>query len=81
MKGMLADVEFIALNKHIANANFQKIKAKKFTGDCPTAYDGTEAIYTITTEKGIEVIKSCETAIDKNDPLFSTMETIFSQAL
>ncbi len=76
MKTMMAASDFASLSSHINNANFAEIKKKKFTGTCPTAYDGTESIYTIATPGGIEVIKSCETDIDPHDPLFTLLNSI-----
>ncbi len=50
----------------IATTDFRVIKSRPFTGDCPTAYDGQETIYSFTTPGGVETIASCTVAIDSS---------------
>lgn len=56
------------LKRLIQKANFIRIKSKKFTGLCPTAYDGQELIYTFYPSG--EVIATCTYAVDVNSSLF-----------
>lgn len=58
----------------INSANYNEIRTKKFTGLCPTAYDGQEAIYIFYTKHGNEKVSSCDTAIDYNSELFIEVE-------
>jgi len=68
LKGAFSKNEIDELGKLIKEANFNFIKSKKFTGLCPTAYDGSELIYTFYPQN--EIISSCEFEIDENSPLF-----------
>ena len=43
----------------IATADFAAIKSRPFKGDCPTAYDGQETVYTFSAPGGLETIASC----------------------
>ena len=58
------------LRLEMARANFALIKSRPFTGQCPTAYDGQETVYTFHAPSGDEAIASCTIAIDPGDPLF-----------
>jgi len=71
--------EITKLRDLINGADFTSIKSIKFTGTCPTAYDGQERIYTFYTDRGTETISSCEVAIDYTSPLFSEITQILSQ--
>jgi hypothetical protein len=59
-----------ALRIEVDQADFAAIAARPFTGECPTAYDGQETIYTFGTAAGPVRLASCEVAIDEDDPLF-----------
>jgi hypothetical protein len=69
-KGVLSRVDLDELVQQMDAADFVQLKSKKFTGQCPTAYDGEEATYTFVTPKGIEVLASCTIAIDEKSALF-----------
>jgi hypothetical protein len=56
--------------------DFNAIRARPFTGDCPTAFDGMEVIYTFATPSGPERIASCEVEIDRQAPLFVAVDAI-----
>ncbi len=58
------------LATEIAQADFAALKSRPFTGECPTAFDGQETIYTFTTPSGVERIASCEFVVDPEHPLF-----------
>jgi hypothetical protein len=62
-----------ALDGAVKTTNFDAIRTRKFTGDCPTAYDGQEAIYEFGAPTGTERIASCETEIDPNQPVFAAV--------
>ena len=57
----------------LAVTNFDAIRARPFTGECPTAFDGQELIYTFATPAGPERISSCEVDIDPHAPLFAAV--------
>ena len=56
--------------------DFNAIRLRPFTGDCPTAFDGMEVIYTFATPSGQERIASCEVEIDRQAPLFVAVDAI-----
>src|SRR6185295_10208795 len=64
----------------IATADFAAIKSRPFTGDCPTAYDGQETIYSFSTPGGVETIASCTFAVDPSTPLFAAVDAVVAAA-
>ena len=62
-----------ALDGAVKTTNFDAIRSRKFTGQCPTAYDGQETIYEFGAPTGTERIASCETDIDPNQPVFAAV--------
>jgi hypothetical protein len=68
--GTLPSAELEALSAEIERANFPLIESRPFTGDCPTAFDGQELIYTFHLPTGDEAIATCRVAVDQNHPLF-----------
>ena len=56
--------------------DFNALRSRPFTGDCPTAFDGMEIIYTFETPGGTERIASCEVEIDRQAPLFVAVDAI-----
>lgn len=59
-----------ALWTEIEQANYPLIQSRPFSGECPTAFDGQETVYTFHVPSGDEEIASCTIAIDENHPLF-----------
>jgi hypothetical protein len=68
--GTIPKAELDALTAEIGRANFLLIESRPFTGECPTAFDGQETIYTFHLQTGDEAIATCKVAIDPNHPLF-----------
>jgi hypothetical protein len=60
----------------IDTADYAALRAVKFTDICPTAYDGSETVYTFYHKGDAEVISDCEYVIDYSQPLFSTINTL-----
>jgi len=56
--------------------DFGAIRSRPFSGDCPTAFDGMEVIYTFETPAGPERISSCEVEIDREAPIFVAVDAI-----
>jgi hypothetical protein len=56
--------------------DFDAIRSRPFIGECPTAFDGQEVIYTFATPTGTERIASCEVEIDRQAPLFVAVDAI-----
>jgi hypothetical protein len=69
--GALSANALTAVDAAVRTTDFESVRARKFTGECPTAFDGQEVIYEFGAPGGIERIASCETEIDADQPPFS----------
>jgi hypothetical protein len=70
-----------ALRVEIEQADFAAIAGRPFTGECPTAFDGQETIFTFETSTGSHRLASCEVEIDPDAPLFAaTLAAVGSAA-
>jgi hypothetical protein len=63
-----------SLRIEIEQADYVAIRGRPFTGECPTAVDGQETVYTFHVTTGDREIASCEVEIDPADPLFVAVE-------
>ncbi len=77
-KEILNNTQITKLVNLVDTQDYKTLKAQKFTGQCPTAYDGSETIYTFNSSYATEVISSCEVVIDQNNPLFYEINQIIS---
>lgn len=59
-----------ALEAAVNTADFDLIRARPFTGECPVAFDGQETIFEFGAPGGTQRIATCETEVDANHPLF-----------
>ena len=59
-----------ALDAAIKTTDFDVIRARPFTGECPVNFDGQEQIFEFGAPSGVERIATCETEIDPEHPLF-----------
>lgn len=75
-EGTIPPSQVAALTRETAAADFARVKSVKFTGTCPTAYDGQELTYTFYTASGLETIASCQVAIDEASPLFVAVQAM-----
>lgn len=73
--GKVSEALVDALVAEIAKADFAAIKAKPFTGTCPTAYDGQEITYTFTTAGGEEKLPACTYDLS-DDPLIKAAQEL-----
>lgn len=69
-----------ALRIEVEQANYLLLQSRPFTGECPTAFDGQETIYTFHVSTGDERMASCEVAIDENHPLFRAVAAVLASA-
>lgn len=67
--GALAGDLFTALETAVKTTDFDVIRARPFTGECPVNFDGQETIYEFGAPGGTERIATCETDVDPNHPL------------
>ncbi|HEX2756311.1 MAG TPA: hypothetical protein VHM48_12655 [Candidatus Limnocylindrales bacterium] len=68
------------LQVEMARANFPLLQSKPFRGECPTAVDGQETVYTFHVQAGDEEIASCKVAIDENHPLLRAVAAALAAA-
>jgi hypothetical protein len=59
-----------ALDAAIKTTDFDVIRARPFTGECPVNFDGQEQIFEFGAPGGVERIATCETEVDMEHPLF-----------
>jgi hypothetical protein len=78
-QGRITENDLKTLSNAMKSADFQRIKSNKFEGDCPTAYDGSERIYTFNVSNRIEQLPSCTYAIDSDLSLFKTTDEIVAK--
>lgn len=69
-----------ALRIEIEQANYPLLQSTPFSGECPTAFDGQETIYTFHATAGDEVFATCTVAIDPNHPLFQAVAAAIAAA-
>lgn len=72
----VTDQTIDAYRAALSVTDFNAIRSRPFTGDCPTAFDGMELIYTFATPAGPERIASCDVEIDRQAPLFVAVDAI-----
>jgi hypothetical protein len=68
--GQVSGAALAALQAAIRVADFNQIKSRPFTGECPVNFDGQETIYEFGAPSGVQRIASCEVEIDADHPLF-----------
>ena len=68
--GQLPESSRLALEQAIRSADFDRLRSRPFTGECPVHVDGQEVIYTFPTLNGDVRLASCEIELDPGDPLF-----------
>ena len=73
--GTVPPDQLAAIDTAIKVTDFAALRSHPFTGDCPTAVDGQEIVYTFATPSGTEQIASCEVDIDEGLPLFVAVAT------
>ena len=68
--GALPPNVLTALDAAVKTTDFDALRARPFTGECPVNFDGQEFIYEFGAPGGTERIATCETEVDPNHPLF-----------
>ena len=79
--GAVSAESMAALNAAISTTDFAAMKARKFTGECPVAFDGLEFIFEFATPTGRQRIASCEVDIDWGSPLFVAVAAALGQSV
>jgi len=78
--GELPDNVLAALDSAVKTTDFDVIRARPFSGECPVAFDGQEFIYEFGAPGGTERIATCETEVDPNHPLFVAVSAALDAA-
>lgn len=68
--------DFAELRRAIQGTDFDRLRATQFTGTCPTAYDGSQFIYTISTRGGEVRLDSCAQVIEPEAALFKLLQAL-----
>jgi hypothetical protein len=73
--GTIPDDVLTALDAAIKTTDFDVVRARPSTAECPVNFDGQETIFEFEAPSGNERIATCETEIDPNHPLFLAVST------
>jgi hypothetical protein len=73
--GVVPPDQLAAIDTAIRLTDFAALRNRPFTGECPTAFDGQEIVYTFAAPSGTQVIASCEVDIDEGLQLFVAVAT------
>lgn len=76
----LLEEELLDLKAAIDGADYDAIQSRKFTGTCPTAYDGSEEIYVLYLASGELTLATCTYILDKEWEPFKTLDFLFGRA-
>ena len=68
--GQVPPAVLAGLDAAVKTADFDAIRARPFTGECPVNFDGQEQIFEFGAPGGVERIATCETEIDPEHPVF-----------
>lgn len=71
--GTLSPELLAELDAAIATTDWAELVSHRFTGECPTAYDGQEVVFEFATADGVQQIASCEVEVDYELPLFAAV--------
>ena len=71
--GIVPGAALAALAAAVNATDFDVVRSRPFTGECPVAFDGQEVVYEFGAPGGAERIASCETEIDLNQRVFAAV--------
>jgi len=78
--GTATSAQVQALEAAIAATDFNELRRPAFSGQCPTAYDGQELVFTFTTATGTQRLAACESVLDYSGPLFRALTAALGSA-
>ena len=64
------------LTELVEAADWTTILARPFTGECPTAYDGQERVYTFWPAAGEVTVATCTVQVDPGQEPFATLDGV-----
>ena len=71
--GRVSAEAYAALDAAIRTTDFEAMRAKPFTGECPIAFDGQKQIFEFSVGSTTQRLDSCESELDWSSPLFIAM--------
>ena len=71
--GRVTADSYAALNAAIQATDFDSMRAKPYTGECPIAFDGQKQIFEFSVGGTTQRLDSCESELDWSSPLFIAM--------
>lgn len=77
--GRVSAEQMATLTAAIAATDFNALRARPFTGECPVNFDGQELIFEFSVGSGTQRIASCEVDIDWGHPLFVAVGVALGQ--
>jgi hypothetical protein len=73
--GIVPPAALAALDVAIGTTDFTALRSHRFTGQCPTAFDGHEIVFEFGAPGGVQRIATCEVDVDFGAPLFLAVST------
>ena len=71
--GRVSAQPYAALDAAIQATDFDAMRARPFTGECPIAFDGQKQVFEFSIGGTIQRLDSCESELDWSSPLFIAM--------
>lgn len=71
--GQVSAESFGALEAAIQVTDFEALRARPFTGECPIAFDGQKQVFEFAVGGTVQRLDSCESELDWGSPLFIAM--------
>ncbi len=68
--GVVSPDLIAALDAEIQTTDWAELFSHRFTGECPTAYDGQEVVFEFAAPTGVQRVATCEVDVDFGSPLF-----------
>lgn len=68
--GRVSADAYAALDAVIQTTDFDAMRAKPFTGECPIAFDGQKQVFEFSVGSTTQRLDSCESELDWSSPLF-----------
>lgn len=79
LRGRLNGKDLAALKAAVRAADFEAVMRRRFSGTCPTAFDGQERTYAFETAKGAVAIPSCTYNVDRALPVFKLLDELMAK--
>ncbi|MFA6030078.1 MAG: hypothetical protein WC969_09510 [Elusimicrobiota bacterium] len=78
-EGRLSARELSSLKAAVRKTDFEAVMARRFSGTCPTAFDGQERTYAFNAPQGAVAIPSCTYDVDPALPVFRLLNDLLTK--